>query len=235
MILRSITIAADSIASVCEALMSATLAAACPVCGGPLGRHRGGICLSCWAEVEETGSHPTGGRVISSMTVLGRYEGRLAAIVRCLKFDALPRAGTLLGERLARALLAHPVRVDMVAPVPLHWRRRWARGYNQAERIGRPIAQALGRPLRSEALARARFTPSQTGRDRRGRVANVRRAFVVKENVVGKSILLVDDVVTTGATVRECARVLMASGAERVHVAAAAHTFMTGAMGGTLR
>lgn len=227
MILRPITIA--------EALAGVALAAACPVCEGPLGRQRGGICLSCWAEIEETGSHPTGGRVIASMTVLGRYEGRLAAIVRCLKFDALPRAGTLLGERLARRLLAHPVRVDMVAPVPLHWRRRWNRGYNQAERIGRPIAEALGRPLRGGTLARTRFTPSQTGRDRRGRIANVRRAFVVKGNVEGRSVLLVDDVVTTGATVRECARVLLAAGAGPVHVAAAAHTFMTGTMGGILR
>jgi ComF family protein len=183
------------------------------------------VCLSCWREIEETPAHPSLGRAIASMTVLGRYEGRLAGIVRGLKFHALPRAGTLLGDRLARRILARPARVDLVVPVPLHWRRRWARGYNQAEVIGRPIARALGRPLRRRALARVRFTPSQTGRDRRGRAANVRRAFAARRAVVvGKSILLVDDVITTGATVRECARILMRSGAAAVHVAAAAHT-----------
>ena len=224
MIPRPITVAADSIASACAALAGAALPAACPVCDGPLGRHEAGVCLPCWTEVEEVSAHPFGGRAISSITVLGRYEGRLAGIVRSLKFNALPRAGTLLGDRLARRLLAHPVRVDLVVPVPLHWRRKWARGYNQAERIGRPIARALGRPLRCGALARVRCTPSQTGRDRRGRVANVRRAFAVRARLEGKAILLVDDVVTTGATVRECARILLASGAEAVHVAAAAHT-----------
>ena len=230
MIPRPITVAADSIASACAALAGAALPAACPVCDGPLGRHEAGVCLPCWTEVEEVPAHPFGGRAISSITVLGRYEGRLAGIVRSLKFNALPRAGTLLGDRLARRLLARPVRVDLVVPVPLHWRRKWARGYNQAERIGRPIARALGRPLRCGALVRVRFTPSQTGRDRRGRVANVRRAFAVpphaavRARLEGKAILLVDDVVTTGATVRECARILLASGAEAVHVAAAAHT-----------
>ena len=229
MIPRSITVAGNSIVSACEALAGAALASACPVCDGPLGNHQGGVCLSCWAEIEEIPSWPLGGRSLASLTVLGRYEGRLGAIVRCLKFNALPRAGAFLGERLARRLLAHPVPVDLVVPVPLHWRRRWERGYNQAERIGRPIARALGRSLRHDALVRVRFTPAQTGRDRRGRIANVRRAFAAKEKLGGKAILLVDDVVTTGATVRECARILLAAGAGEVHVAAAAITPAQGA------
>jgi len=118
-------------------------------------------------------------------------------------------------------------------PVPLHWRRRWRRGYNQAEMIAARVALLAGRPILPGALRRLRATAPQTGRNRRERVANIKGAFMVRStgcgawparDLKGATVLLVDDVVTTGATIRECARALKAAGACNVQAAAAART-----------
>lgn len=208
-----------------RALVSAAMPARCPVCADPLGRHRGGVCTFCWDEVSEVAGAGPSGRFVVSLTTLGPYEGRLAAIIRRLKFGDLPGVAAPLGERLARRFLGRPARVDLVVPVPLHRRRLRSRGYNQAERIASPISRALGRPLQPRVLGRVRVTGTQTGLSRRERIANVRGAFAAhRVDCSGARILLVDDVITTGATVRECARVLRAAGASHVHVAAAART-----------
>jgi len=103
--------------------------------------------------------------------------------------------------------------IDMVVPVPLHWRRRRQRGFNQAE----ALARALGLPWRN-ALRRTRRTPSQTDLPAAQRHANVRNAFALRRraSVSGRSILLTDDVATTGATLEACATVLRAAGAREV-------------------
>ena len=97
--------------------------------------------------------------------------------------------------------------IDAVVPVPLHWTRRWSRGYNQAEVIGKVIASALGVPLRADILKRLRRTRTQTKLSIEGKTANVRGAFGVRKgsDINGLShILLVDDVFTTGATLHSC-------------------------------
>jgi len=103
--------------------------------------------------------------------------------------------------------------IDIVVPVPLHWRRRRQRGFNQAE----ALARTLGMPWRN-ALRRTRRTPSQTELPAAQRHRNVREAFALRRRaaVSGRSILLVDDVATTGATLEACAEVLRAAGAREV-------------------
>ena len=153
------------------------------------------------------------------------YEPPLDAVVRALKYRRLP----WLGERLALPLadaVAHRVHADLVVAVPLHWRRRLARGYNQAEAVARPLARRLGLPW-AAALARERATPAQAGLDRAQRRTNVRGAFRVARGagpVAGLRILLVDDVATTGATLHEAARCLRAAGATSVTAVAVART-----------
>ena len=102
---------------------------------------------------------------------------------------------------------------DVVIPVPLHWTRLWARGYNQAGWLAQAIATRLGKPFAPLTLLRKRRTPSQNGLSSLGRARNVEGAFVVAQNIRGKRILLVDDVYTTGATINACAKVLLRAGA----------------------
>jgi ComF family protein len=106
---------------------------------------------------------------------------------------------------------------DVVMPVPLHWTRLWGRGYNQAAWLATAIARRINRPYAPLALLRRRRTPSQNGLSARGRARNVEGAFDVVGDVKGKTILLVDDVFTTGATINACARALVRAGAAQVN------------------
>jgi len=123
-----------------------------------------------------------------------------------------------LGELLAAAL-PRDERIDAVVPVPLHWRRRWARGFNQSELLARGIARRCGVPM-VRVLHRTRPTATQTGLSNTGRRHNVAGAFQVRrpQSVAGKRILLVDDVMTTGSTAAACARALRRAGAGRIVV-----------------
>ena len=115
-------------------------------------------------------------------------------------------------------------RVTLVAPVPLHRHKRATRGYNQAELLAEKVAAHYELPLAARCLVRVRDTPTQTALSRAERQENLRGAFSVRESerVKGQAILLCDDVMTTGATASECARVLLAAGAKAVYVSVAA-------------
>ena len=111
--------------------------------------------------------------------------------------------------------------IASVVPVPLHWWRRWQRGYNQSEALARTLAKALGVPCQAHAVRRVRRTVSQANLSLTARRENVRGAFEARHGVAlkGQAVLLVDDVMTTGSTVHEVARALRKGGAGRVIVA----------------
>jgi ComF family protein len=123
-------------------------------------------------------------------------------------------------SRSARPLLDD---VDLVVPVPLHRWRLLRRRYNQAAEIARPLARGQGLPFLPDALERVRDTAIQGGKSATGRRRNVAGAFAVRETMrdrlAGRRVLLVDDVLTTGATAQACARALKAAGAAAVHLA----------------
>jgi ComF family protein len=126
-----------------------------------------------------------------------------------------PLAGRL--SRLLERALPIDDRYDLIVPVPLHWRRRWRRGFNQAELLGREVAQRRGIPILN-ALRRTKFTTSQAGLTSAVRRSNTAGAFRSRSgiDVRGKRILLIDDVFTTGATASACAMALKKSGAAHV-------------------
>jgi len=156
---------------------------------------------------------------------LGPYDGLLRDVVLRLKQsggEALAEVmGELWGAERRDALRA--MAVDVIVPVPLHWWRRWRRGHNQSAALAQGLATILGLPV-SFCLRRTRNTPKQTQQVASARRDNVRGAFRARRDprVKGHSVLLVDDVLTTGSTASEAARALRDAGASRVVVAALA-------------
>ena len=163
----------------------------------------------------------------------GSYDGGLRELIHLLKYEQVRPAAGVLGRMLGEAVAAMAPLLDqaqaLVIPVPLHVAKLRQRGFNQSELIARaalksPALSPVSPPLCASVLERARPTESQTGLTRHQRRENVRGAFRVHDSktVAGRTILLVDDVFTTGTTVSECARVLHNAGAVQVWVATVA-------------
>jgi ComF family protein len=154
---------------------------------------------------------------------LGEYDGLLRQVVLRLKDRRGEGLAELIGERWAHRARGpfQELGVQGIVPVPLHFWRRMLRGYNQSAALARGLARGLGLGCVNGWLRRVRHTPRQTAQTAAGRRHNVRGAFAVRRGapVVGRSLLLVDDVMTTGATADEAARALRAAGAARVAVA----------------
>jgi ComF family protein len=163
----------------------------------------------------------------------GEYEGGLRGLIHLLKYDAVLPVASVLGDMLAQTiqelLPSYGDLQPLLVPVPLHKNKRGDRGFNQAELIARTAAKRLTQPLElaTGVLVRQRATISQVGLTREQRIENVRDAFRVRERerVRGRVVILVDDVMTTGTTLSECARVLKKAGAERVLAATVARAF----------
>lgn len=207
-----------SICTDCQSALLKDSAGACPQCAaviGPFALTEGG-CIHCRDEKF----------AFRAAVRLGTYEGKLRELVLRLKNAHSEVLAELIGELWADRdrTRFEELRLDAVVPVPLHWRRFWQRGYNQSQAIARGLAQRLGLPCQTRWLRRVRHTPPQTSQSRSGRRDNVRGAFAVRSAapVSGQSILLVDDVMTTGSTASEAARALIRSGANRVVLAALA-------------
>jgi ComF family protein len=149
-----------------------------------------------------------------------RYEHPLDLLESRFKFRGDLAAGRVLASlMIERAARDRPSRPDAIVPVPLHVSRLRERGYNQALELAKPLARAFRIPLEVDLLSRVRSTVAQTGLDAAARRRNLRDAFAVsKERPIPACVALLDDVMTTGTTVRECARVLRRAGVQRVHV-----------------
>jgi len=149
-----------------------------------------------------------------------RYGHPLDLLEARFKFRRDLAAGRVLAERMIeRARIDEPDRPDALIPVPLHRTRLRERGYNQALELAQPLSRTLDVPLCADGLARIQATPAQTGLDAKARRRNLRGAFEVGAGArLTDHVALVDDVMTTGATLRECARVLRRAGVARVDV-----------------
>ncbi|MEJ2275316.1 MAG: phosphoribosyltransferase family protein [Woeseiaceae bacterium] len=138
-------------------------------------------------------------------------------------FEDLPwrYSAPALAQHACAALDNLPAGIDAVLPVPLHWRRQWLRGFNQAHEIAKPVAKWLGVPLIRD-VRRRRATAPQSGLSARGRTDNLRNAFDARRGIARRHVLIIDDVMTTGTTVRQLGRAVLAAGAASVSALAVA-------------
>jgi ComF family protein len=198
----------------------------CAACESTVTRQRV-FCAPCAASVERCTGEPASlcagpdARNIDEPRVhvaFGYYGGALATAIRRLKYEDRPYLARPLGELLRGACRAAEARADVVIPVPLHLRRLAERGYNQSALLAAHVARELRAPLRTSVLTRTVDTVPQVELDGDSRRQNVENAFVVNApaSLRGRAVALVDDVSTTGATLRACGRALRAAGAELV-------------------
>ena len=231
-----------------EALLSLVYPPHCLACRAPLEDGPGGLCPTCWERLEmiegpvcDRCGCPS--RIVSPvcencrdkafrfarMRCLAPFGPEIQDLVHGLKYQGRVSVARDLGRRLGYSLscCGFAARVDLLHPVPLHGARRRERGYNQSTLIARAVSETLHIPVRTGLLSRTRQTVTQTGLDQAARAENVKDAFRVRKvaGVSGMRILLVDDVITTGATCSACADALLAAGAREVSVAALASPY----------
>lgn len=148
----------------------------------------------------------------------GVHEGVLRNAIHALKYENTRQVAPLLGVRLAECLQTTLWKIDTLIPVPLHHKRLLERGYNQAQVIAEALAAQIGLAITLDGLRRERSTESQVELNREQRLQNVADAFVAEAAVVHqKTVLLIDDVCTTGATLDACANALLTAGAAAVY------------------
>ncbi len=198
----------------------------CAFCGRVMDDPGDGICPTCVKELPWSGGRSRKCDFVSSVTAPLYYEGTVREAILRYKFNAAPARGAVFGRVLARELTRREINdYDLITWAPLNPKRKRRRGYDQAQLI----AQAAARSLGAEAvclLQKIRNAPPQSGiRTPEKRRANVSGCYAVidRELVKDKRVLIIDDVITTGATVSECARMLMLAGAKSVRAASLAY------------
>jgi ComF family protein len=232
--------AAETARAVLRAALDLALPRLCAVCREPVEGE--GLCPACWSKLsfisrpycERLGIpfvYDPGPGILSMEAIADppayqraraavRFDDISRALVHALKYgdrlDLAPMMGRWLSQA-GRELLA-----EADVPVPLHWRRHWVRRFNQSAILAAAVSKASGVPIAARALKRVKFTAPQVGLSRTQRVANIQGAFRVprdgKAEVVGRRLILVDDVLTSGATVEGCAKALLRAGARNVDV-----------------
>jgi ComF family protein len=234
--------AANAARAVLGAALDLALPQLCPSCREPV--DDSGLCPSCWSKLsfiarpycERLGipfAYDPGPGILSMEAIADppaynraraavRFEDISRALVHSFKYGDRLDLAPMMGRWMSRAGRELLVEADALVPVPLHWRRQWARRFNQSAMLADAISAESGVPIAAGALKRVKATAQQVGLTRLERASNVQGAFKVPEEskaaVVGRRLVLVDDVLTSGATVDGCARVLNRAGAANVDV-----------------
>jgi len=192
----------------------------CSSCWSGIRRYRGPSCKVCALPFVSEHSKVCGQCLkktppFSKVITYGLYEDILAEAINQLKFHGIKRISKTLGRLLLSLDLPE---TEGIVPVPVTIKRLRERGFNQSLLIARVIEKESKVPLLMDTLLKKKETPPQIGLSAKERLLNLKNAFEVKGNIKGRRLLLVDDVMTTGATVTECSKVLMKAGAEEVIV-----------------
>lgn len=196
------------------------------------------LCSSCWSAIPRIDEslplyRETRTKLLSSGEVdelispfVFEKEGTFQSLVHALKYSGFVSVGLLLGNRVGEEMNSGGIEADALIPIPLHRARKRERGYNQAELIAEGISEKTGIPVRANLLTRVKNTKSQTKLSLEERAENMSEAFTVPPRAAGSlqdsRCVVVDDVITTGATIVSAATALKSAGARSVFAAAAA-------------
>lgn len=209
----------------------------CLACNNVLLEDERHVCPACWNSIPRLSTvHPlycqTRDRLLDSEVVselfslfLFEKEGVFQSLVHALKYDGFRSVGHLLGYELGNLILRETAGADCVIPVPLHRVKLRERGFNQAEVIARGFSARTGIPVRTDIIRRSRYTLTQTKLDQEQRKKNVAEAFSVSISTPipeGGRCILVDDVITTGATIVSCGEALQQAGFRQIVAASLA-------------
>ncbi|MBL0741775.1 ComF family protein [Chryseolinea sp. Jin1] len=212
----------------------------CLACSGPLAKGEDLVCTNCIVEMPQTDDHVVADNALFSRLsfripiahamALFKFNksGRVQQLLHQLKYKNHPEIGVMLGrvygEKLVQANLASAF--DIILPVPLHPSRKRKRGYNQSAKFAEGLSEKLGISFSDNVLVRQRKTETQTRKSKLNRWENMADVFriVDQQQIVGKRILLVDDVITTGATIETCGHLLLGAGCASVSLACIAET-----------
>ncbi|WP_242926270.1 ComF family protein [Pontibacter vulgaris] len=220
-----------------EDLLALFFPESCFACDGALARGESFICTDCNVKLPYTDVHLHGGTELNPLQrrfwgkvpvrfafsyLYFRPKGRVQKLLHKLKYKGGHDLGEHLGKRYGTILADHKYnqQFDVIVPVPLHKYKLSRRGYNQSDSFAKGLATALQLPWQATGLARIENTTTQTSKNRLDRWQNVEHVFKVlsPELVAGKRVLLVDDVMTTGATLEACTVALLAAGSTEVSV-----------------
>lgn len=212
----------------------------CLACDQGLAKGEETVCSACMLELPRTHYHTDSenalvnrlqGRVPLQFAVaffLFRKRGKVQRLLHQLKYNNHPEVGDILGQVYGEELRQHyfDQRIDLIIPVPLHVSRKRKRGYNQSAEFGKGLSKSLNKPCHEDVLVRITKTETQTKKTKLRRWQNVKEVFHVAkpEQLQQQNVLLVDDVITTGATIEACAQMLLTAGCKTVSVASIAYT-----------
>jgi len=202
----------------------------CPGCNKKLSPNEKPVCKDCLdsiSKVDEDLLQYEFDRKFRSERIIEDFYSKyifetdktLQHIIHALKYGRQFRLGVFLGEILAAGIKSIKWKIDLIVPVPIHHLKKAERGFNQSDFIAKGLSKSLGIPYSAKLIKRTRFTESQTLLNINERAENVADAFKVRNSkkINGRNILIVDDVITTGATTLECSKALNNAGSRSVY------------------
>ena len=233
---------ANSLRETLRVGLNAALPPLCPACRDLVTDE--GLCPACWSKLAFIAApycprlgipfaYDPGPGILSMQAIADppayqraraavRYDDVAAKLVHAFKYGDRLDLAPLMGRWMTRAGTELLADADAIVPVPLHWRRLWTRRFNQSAALAATISNLSGVPVAHAPLRRVKATQQQVGLSRKDRASNVQGAFRVdparKAEVAGRRLIVIDDVLTSGATVDACARTLLRGGAARVDV-----------------
>lgn len=202
----------------------------CPGCNKKLLADEKPVCIDCLSSIliaDEQRLEDEYDKNFSSAKVIKDFYSRyvfetdktLQQIIHALKYQKQFKLGTFLGEILSEGIKSRNWQIDLIVPIPIHHLKKVERGYNQSDYLAKGLSKGLNVPYSTKLLKRIKHTESQTRLHINERAINVANAFKVRNSkkIKGKNILLVDDIITTGATTQECGKALFNGGANSVY------------------